>query len=59
MLSPSQIDKLKYVREQCQLGKYVPELKELYLAPIRDKVPWALFPAWARPNDYTEGAHEG
>ena len=49
----------KPVLEQCLKGKFTPELKLLYQAPIREQVPWSLFPNWARPNEQTEGAHEG
>lgn len=45
--------------EKCQEGKFTDELRLLYLMPVRDRVPWALFPSWARPTDPVEGGHEG
>jgi len=45
--------------QQCQEGKFSEELRVLYQMPYRERVPWALFPDWARPNDPVEGAHEG
>jgi len=48
------------VIDQCNAGK-VPkdELKTLYNMPYRNQVPWSLFPNWARPDQETEGCHEG
>lgn len=40
-------------------GKVSEELKALYRAPVREQVPWLLFPDWARPTDPVEGGHEG
>jgi hypothetical protein len=45
--------------EKCQEGKFTEELRVLFQMPQRERVPWALFPNWARPNDPVEGAHEG
>ena len=45
--------------EKCQEGKFTEELRVLYQMPQRERVPWMLFPNWARPNDLVEGAHEG
>ncbi len=45
--------------ERCREGKFTEELRALYQMPHRDRVPWLLFPNWARPNDPVEGAHEG
>lgn len=45
--------------EQCQEGKFSEELRELYRTPQRERVPWELFPNWARPTDPVEGGHEG
>jgi hypothetical protein len=45
--------------QKCQEGKSSEELRELYQMPYRERVPWELFPNWARPNDPVEGAHEG
>jgi hypothetical protein len=47
------------ILDSCKQGKVTEELKKLYNFPIREKIPWILFPNWARPNDYTEGCHEG
>jgi len=36
--------------------------REVYLAPCRDRIDWAAFPAWARPSDpevFDGCAHEG
>ncbi len=49
----------KKVLEQCKQGKVTEELKILYRYPLRDKIPWDLFPGWARPHDPVEGGHEG
>jgi hypothetical protein len=43
----------------CRDGKVTEKLKELYRSPFRERVPWFLFPGWARPNDPIEGGHEG
>jgi hypothetical protein len=45
--------------QKCQEGKSSKELRELYQMPDRERVPWELFPNWARPNDPVEGGHEG
>jgi hypothetical protein len=45
--------------QECQKGKFSEELRKLYQMPFRQRVPWELFPAWARPNDPVEGGHEG
>lgn len=60
-MSSQQNNEVTYQKalEECKKGKVSSELKELYLAPKRDQVPWILFPNWARPNDPVEGAHEG
>lgn len=49
----------KKVLEECLKGKVPPELKELYKAPIRETIPWDLFPNWARPDAIFELGHEG
>ncbi len=36
--------------------------REVYLAPYREQIDWAAFPAWARPSDpdaFEGCAHEG
>ena len=43
----------------CEEGKVNEALKILYRVPFRECVPWAKFPAWARPTDPVEGCHEG
>lgn len=43
----------------CLEGRFTEELRALYQTPLREQVPWELFPHWARPNDYVEGGHEG
>lgn len=45
--------------QSCQEGKFTEELRHLYQAPFRERVPWELFPNWARPQDPVEGGHEG
>ena len=45
--------------QKCREGKSSEDLRELYRMPYRERVPWVLFPAWARPNDPVEGGHEG
>jgi hypothetical protein len=45
--------------QKCHEGKFSEELRRLYQAPYRERVPWELFPNWARPNDPVEGGHEG
>ena len=45
--------------QKCQEGEFTENLRALYQMPSRERVPWALFPSWARPNDPVEGAHEG
>ncbi len=45
--------------QACLEGKFTEELRVLYQTPSRERVPWALFPNWARPNDPVEGGHEG
>lgn len=45
--------------QKCQEGKFSEKLRLLYQMPIRERVPWELFPKWAHPNDPVEGAHEG
>jgi len=45
--------------QKCQEGKFSEELRALYLMPERERVPWELFPNWARPHDPVEGGHEG
>jgi hypothetical protein len=44
---------------KCQEGKSSEELRKLYQMPVRARVPWELFPNWARPTDPVEGGHEG
>jgi len=43
----------------CLEGRFTEELRALYRMPWRERVPWGLFPNWARPNDPVEGGHEG
>jgi hypothetical protein len=43
----------------CQEGKSSEELRALYQTPYRERVPWELFPNWARPTDPVDGGHEG
>lgn len=43
----------------CKEGKACMELKELYKSPWRERVNWALFPDWARPDFVFEAEHEG
>jgi hypothetical protein len=43
----------------CLEGKFTEELRALYQMPVREQVPWDLFPNWARPHDPVEGGHEG
>jgi hypothetical protein len=50
---------LNYVLQQCNAGRVPEELKTLYNMPYRNMVPWSLFPNWARPDQETEGCHEG
>jgi hypothetical protein len=45
--------------QKCQQGMSSEELRQLYQMPVRERVPWELFPNWARPNDPVEGGHEG
>ena len=45
--------------QACLDGKFTEELRVLYQAPNRERVPWELFPNWARPTDPVEGGHEG
>lgn len=45
--------------KQCREGKFSEELRALYQMPERERVPWELFPNWARPSDPVEGGHEG
>ena len=52
-------DDLIIALEKCREGKVSENLKRLYKMPQRDMVAWDLFPCWARPNDKTEGCHEG
>jgi len=49
----------KTALEACKHGVFTKELRKLYNYPLRDKVPWDLFPNWARPSDPVEGGHEG
>ena len=44
---------------KCQEGKSSEDLRQLYRMPYRERVPWGLFPSWARPTDPVEGGHEG
>jgi hypothetical protein len=44
---------------ECRDGRFSEELRLLYQSPDRERVPWELFPNWARPNDPVEGGHEG
>jgi hypothetical protein len=48
-------DALKLAQE----GKASEQLRRLYNAPYRDRIPWVNFPDWARPVDPVEGGHEG
>lgn len=43
----------------CMEGRFTEELRVLYQMPSRERVPWNLFPDWARPNDPVKGGHEG
>ena len=43
----------------CLEGRFTEELRDLYQMPVREQVPWQLFPDWARPTDPVEGGHEG
>jgi hypothetical protein len=45
--------------QKCQDGESSEELRLLYQMPARERVPWDLFPNWARPHDPVEGGHEG
>jgi len=45
--------------EACREGRFTEELRALYQMPSRERVPWELFPNWARPIDPVEGGHEG
>lgn len=45
--------------QKCHEGRFSDELRVLYQMPNRERVPWELFPTWARPNDPVEGGHEG
>jgi hypothetical protein len=45
--------------QACLEGRFTEELRVLYQLPARERVPWVLFPSWARPNDPVEGGHEG
>jgi hypothetical protein len=45
--------------EACLEGRFTEELRVLYQMPARERVPWELFPNWARPIDPVEGGHEG
>lgn len=47
------------ILEECKKGKVPEALKQLYDVTNRQKVPWLLFPEWARPCDWVEGCHEG
>jgi hypothetical protein len=49
----------QYALDECREGRVSDHLKKLYNMPYRELVPWCMFPAWARPNDETEGCHEG
>lgn len=49
----------KEALKACLEGKFTEKLRDLYQMPQREKVPWNLFPSWARPCDPVEGAHEG
>jgi hypothetical protein len=55
MLAPDFRDAL----QGCLDGRFTEELRVLYQMPSRARVPWELFPNWARPMDPVEGAHEG
>jgi len=43
----------------CLEGRFTEELRALYQTPNRERVPWDLFPDWARPSDPVEGGHDG
>jgi len=47
------------VLQACLEGRFTEELRVLYQMPARERVPWDLFPNWARPSDPVEGGHEG
>jgi hypothetical protein len=55
MLEPEYHDALL----ACLEGRFTEELRVLYRMRSRERVPWELFPNWARPNDPVEGGHEG
>lgn len=50
---------IEAILKECLSGRVSKELKLLYNAPLRETVPWSLFPRWAQPNDWSEGCHEG
>lgn len=45
--------------KKCNEGQFSEALRKLYQMPVRESIPWMLFPDWARPNDVVEGGHEG
>jgi hypothetical protein len=49
--------------ESCKQGKITEDLRKLYLSPVRETIPWHLFPSWAQPSNWAlEDAgvcHEG
>jgi len=45
--------------KECEDGKCSEALRQLYRMPARERVPWDLFPNWARPHDPVECGHEG
>lgn len=43
----------------CLEGRFTEELRDLFRLPFRERVPWHLFPNWARPVDPVEEGHDG
>lgn len=58
IIKSAKIDYRKVLKDTLD-GRVTEELKMLYRVPYRNQVPWDLFPFWANPIAYTEGAHEG
>lgn len=56
---PTKDDLVKTALYYCREGRNSAELRQLYKIPLREQVPWGLFPSWARPCDEVEGPHEG
>jgi len=59
MIDPKDIN-YQSALEGCKQGKVTEELKQLYLMPVREMVPWIDFPDWARPDFvFDDVPHEG